>query len=141
MVTFVAGFIDPAIAKVQRAIREEVNARAANVTDPAERARITQEVRQKHVMPKTTIAKVADHIDHVRKVAGLEHVGIGGDFDGDDTWPEGLDDVSTYPNLFAELIRRGWTDRELKMLAGENVLRVFERAEQVAREMSAAKGK
>lgn len=85
--------------------------------------------------PQTTIAKVADHIEHIRQVAGVQHVGIGGDFDGNDVWPEGLNDVSTYPNLFAELIRRGWSDRDLKLLAGENVLRVFEQAERVAQQL------
>ncbi|WP_348240027.1 membrane dipeptidase, partial [Salmonella enterica] len=93
--------------------RDELQARTEGITDPAERARIDQELRQKYVLPKTTIAKVADHIVHSRNVAGIEHVGIGGDFDGNDIWPEGLHDVSTYPELFAELIRRGWTDRDL----------------------------
>jgi membrane dipeptidase len=75
---------------------------------------------------------VADHIDHIRNVAGVDHVGIGGDFDGNDWWPEGLDDVSTYPLLFAELVRRGWSDRDLKKLAGENVLRAWAQTERVA---------
>jgi membrane dipeptidase len=75
---------------------------------------------------------VADHIEHIRRVAGIAHVGIGGDYDGFEWWPEGLEDVSTYPRLFAELIRRGWTDDELRRLAGENVLRAMEQAEQVA---------
>ena len=83
----------------------------------------------------TTIARVADHLEHIRRVAGVEHVGIGGDFDGNDVWPAGLEDVSMYPNLFAELIRRGWSDRELTLLAGENVLRAFERAETVAQQL------
>ncbi len=135
MVTFVAAFIDPEIAKAEKALNEALRARMANITDPAQRARISEEVRARHVLPKTTIAKVADHIEHIRKVAGIAHVGIGGDFDGNDVWPEQLDDVSTYPLLFAELIRRGWTDRELRMLAGENVLRVLERAETVARDL------
>ena len=64
-------------------------------------------------------------------------MGLGGDFDGNDLWPEGLSDVSMYPNLFAELIRRGWSDHDLEKLAGGNVLRAMERAEQVARELQA----
>jgi membrane dipeptidase len=68
-------------------------------------------------------------------VAGAEHVGIGGDFDGNSDWPEGLSDVSMYPNLFAELIRRGWSDHDLELLAGGNVLRALEQAERVARSM------
>lgn len=135
MVTFVAGFIDPEIARVESAMGTQARALTANVTDAAERRRIMEEIRKKHVTPTTTIAKVADHIEHIRNVAGIQHVGIGGDYDGNDAWPEGLEDVSTYPHLFAELIRRGWTDRELRMLAGENVLRAFEQAEKVAKQM------
>ena len=71
-----------------------------------------------HPRPKATIAQVADHIEHVRKVAGVDHVGIGGGLRRQRrTWPIGLEDVSTYPALFAELIRRGWTDAELAKLA------------------------
>jgi membrane dipeptidase len=135
MITFVASFIDPAIAQVDREARQEVERRTAGITDAKERERIQSEVMAKVVRPKTTIAKVADHIEHVRRVAGIEHIGIGGDFDGNDVWPEGLSDVSTYPYLFAELIRRGWSDRELKMLAGENLLRVLEQAEKVSKQM------
>jgi membrane dipeptidase len=75
---------------------------------------------------------VADHIEHVRQVAGIDHVGIGSDFDGIDTVPEGLEDVSKFPSLFAELIRRGWSDRDLKKLAGQNLLRVLRAAEATA---------
>ena len=80
-----------------------------------------------------TLKDVADHIDHIRKVAGVDHVGIGGDFDGvDDDLPQGLEDISKYPDLFAELVLRGWTDAQLRKLAGENVLRVLETAEKVS---------
>lgn len=135
MVTFVAGFIDPAIGAVQLPAIQEVNRRAAGKS-PEERDKIEQEVMSKLKVPQTTIGKVADHIEHIRRVAGVEHVGIGGDFDGNSLWPEGLSDVSMYPNLFAELIRRGWTDKELTMLAGENALRAMSKAEDVARSMS-----
>ncbi len=82
--------------------------------------------------PRVGINNVADHIDHVRKVAGVNHVGIGSDFDGITETPEGLEDVSTFPALFAELARRGWTEAGLRKLAGENVLRVLAQAERVA---------
>ncbi len=82
--------------------------------------------------PKATLVQVADHIDHIKRVAGVDHVGIGGDFDGIDTVVEGLEDVSTYPALFAELARRGWSEGDLKKLAGENILRVMDQAERVA---------
>jgi membrane dipeptidase len=88
-----------------------------------------------HPQPVTTVADVANHIDHIAAVAGHDHVGIGGDFDGIDSTPEGLDGVEDYPNLFAELIRRGWSDRDLAKLAGGNVLRVMRRTEAVSRAM------
>ncbi len=135
MVTFVAAFIEPSIGAVQVPAMQEV-ARRATGKSPEEREKIEQEVMGKLKLPPTTIAKVADHIEHVRRVAGIEHVAIGGDFDGNTHWPEGLSDVSMYPNLFAELIRRGWTDKELTMLAGENALRAMSKAEDVARSMS-----
>jgi microsomal dipeptidase-like Zn-dependent dipeptidase len=78
---------------------------------------------------KATLADVADHMDHVRKVAGADHVGIGSDFDGIPTVPVGLEDVSTYPALTAELLRRGWTDDDVKKVLGLNVLRVMQRVE------------
>ena len=89
--------------------------------------------KREHPMPRVTLAQVADHIEHVAKVAGVNHVGIGSDFDGvGGQLPEGLEDVSTYPALLAELMRRGWSDADCHKLAGENVLRVMARAEEVA---------
>jgi membrane dipeptidase len=82
--------------------------------------------------PRATIAQVADHIDHIRKVAGIDHIGIGGDFGGVDTLPEGLENVSKYPALFAELVRRGYTEAELAKIAQGNVLRVMRAVEKVA---------
>jgi membrane dipeptidase len=82
--------------------------------------------------PHATVQDVADHIDHVVQVAGADHVGVGGDLDGITSTPEGLDSVATYPRLFAELIRRGYTDDQLKGIAGLNVLRVMRKAEAVA---------
>jgi membrane dipeptidase len=85
--------------------------------------------------PRVTVAEVADHVDHVAKIAGYDHVGIGGDLDGIEVAPEGLGTVSGYPLLFAELVRRGWSDSNLAKLAGRNVLRVMRRAEAVAASM------
>ncbi len=82
--------------------------------------------------PRATLAQVADHIEHIKRVAGADHVGIGGDFDGIEDVVQGLEDVSTYPALFAELVRRGWSDEDLRKLAGENVLRAFARAGEVS---------
>ena len=75
---------------------------------------------------------MADHIEHVRDVAGIDNVGLGGDFDGISTTITGLQDVSAYPALFAELSRRGWSDDAMRKLAGENILRVLGEAEKVA---------
>ena len=82
--------------------------------------------------PRATLAQVADHIDHIRKVAGIDHVGLGGDFDGITQVVAGLEDVSKYPDLTAELLKRGYTDGEIKKILGLNVLRVMKQAEKVA---------
>jgi membrane dipeptidase len=132
MVTFVPSFVSNAnrLADIARdsAVRELVR----GVTDPAERRRLAADYRAAHPIPNATIADVADHIEHVRKVAGIDHVGIGSDFDGIEYGPDGLEDVSKFPALFAELMRRGWSDSDLKKLAGENLLRVLREAERVA---------
>jgi len=137
MVTFVAGFVDPDVAKVMQPLIEEFNRRARTLKTEPEREKLRAEIqaRAKASAPRTTVAKVADQIDYIRTVAGVEHIGIGGDFDGNTQWPEGLSDVSMYPNLFAELIRRGWSRADLKLIAGENLLRAMARAEAVAAEL------
>jgi membrane dipeptidase len=132
MVTFVSSFINCEVSKVLQPAMAEIGLRARAAATPEEAAQIRKEGFAAIKLPPTSIAMVADHIEHIRAIAGVDHVGIGGDFDGNDWWPEGLDDVSTYPKLFAELIRRGWSDRDLRKLAGENVLRAWERTEQVA---------
>ena len=81
------------------------------------------------------LSDVADHIDHVRKVAGIDHVGIGSDYEGFDGAPDGLEDVSCYPALLAELMRRGYTREDIKKVAGQNLLRVFREVEKVSARM------
>jgi membrane dipeptidase len=88
--------------------------------------------KQRQPAPHATMAQVADHIDHIRKVAGINHIGIGSDFDGITTVPQNLEDVSKYPVLVAELLRRGYSKDDLKKILGQNVLRVMRQAEQVA---------
>ncbi len=136
MVTFVNSFVSPEWAKVAEPLWKEYEQRTRGVTDPAERARIQKEIRAR--MPKTPVplSLVADHVEHVRKVASVDHVGLGGDYDGNDAWPEGLEDVSGYPRLLAELARRGWTDEELGKLASGNILRVMRQAEEAARRLA-----
>jgi membrane dipeptidase len=85
---------------------------------------------------RATLAQVADHAEHIRSVAGIDHVGIGGDYDGSDAMPEGLQDVSCYPALIAELLHRGWTEDDCTRLAGGNIIRVLREAETAARALS-----
>ena len=90
-----------------------------------------------HPRPTATLAQVADHVEHIRQIAGVDHVGLGSDFDGIDETPEGLGGVDRFPALLAELMRRGWSDADIAKLAGGNVLRVLAAAEQVARRLRA----
>lgn len=109
-------------------------ARAAGV-DPKDLTALTTFLdgwRAERPRPTATLSQVADHLDHLREVAGIDHVGLGGDVDGTDALPVGLEDVSTYPALLAELADRGWSDDDLVKLAGANVLRVLQDAEDVA---------
>jgi len=131
MVTFVSSFINCEVGKVLQPAMAEIGLRARAAATPEEAAKIRAEGFAALKLPPTSIAMVADNIEHIRNIAGVDHIGIGGDFDGNDWWPEGLDDVSTYPKLFAELIRRGWSDQDLKKLAGENLLRAWARTEKV----------
>jgi membrane dipeptidase len=92
----------------------------------------TEEWKAAHPFTEPTLADVADHIDHVVSLVGVDHVGIGSDFDGVSAVPVGLEDVSTYPALLAELLRRGYSEEDLRKIAGENLMRVWEAAEQAA---------
>ena len=133
MVTFVTSFVSPqAKAWSDRQAQADAEARRGLGSDTAALRQARQEWVRANPQPKVMLTEVADHIDHVKKVAGVDHVGIGGDFDGIDDVIVGLEDVSTYPTLFAELSRRGWSEADLKKLAGENVLRALKQAETVA---------
>jgi membrane dipeptidase len=92
-----------------------------------------------HPAPQVTLAEVADHIEYVRRVAGVDHVGLGSDFDGIPVTPVGLEGVDKYPDLLVELMRRGWTDEEIAKLAGENILRVLAGAESVGVRLRASR--
>ena len=114
MVTFVPGFVSQAVVDARR--------------------------DRLKVIPQATLAQVADHIEHIRDVAGVDHVGLGSDFDGMTAVPHGLGDVSTFPALLTELARRGWSDEDFVKLAGGNFLRVLRRVEATARALQATRG-
>jgi len=133
MVTFVPGFVSAEV----RAWNAESDAAEARLKslhpgDPAMVKAGLEAWRQAHPTPQATLAQVADHVEHVRRIAGVDHVGIGSDFDGIKSTPLGLEGVDRYPFLLAELLRRGWSDGEVEKLAGRNVLRALAQAEQVA---------
>ena len=137
MVPFVTSFVSAAV----KAYGDSLDAQATLAwqrhpgTTAADTASARAEIgawRNSHPKPNATVAEVADHIDHVRRIAGVDHVGIGSDFDGITDNVVGLEDVSKFPALFAELARRGWTDTDLAKLANGNILRVLAEAERVS---------
>jgi membrane dipeptidase len=133
MVNFVPDFISDAVwhwGAEKNA--EEARLKAFHRNSKAEVEAGLKAWEAAHPRPPVTVAAVADHIEHVAKVAGYDHVGIGGDMDGIPYTPQGLEGVQGYPLVFAELIRRGWSDANLAKLAGGNILRVMRRAEAVA---------
>lgn len=134
MVTFVPAFVSEKVRQ-WGANRAGEEARLKSLNPGAPQA-VTEGLRawvQANPQPTASIADVADHVDHVRRVAGIDHVGLGGDFDGVGSLPVGLEGVDAYPALLAELARRGWTDADLRKLAGENMLRVMRAVEAVAK--------
>jgi membrane dipeptidase len=128
MVCFIPYFVSQNVADWEKPLSETLK----RITSAEESKRIQQEYAATHPMPKALLSDVADHIEHIRKVAGVDHLGIGSDFFGGEEMPVGLEDTSKFPYLFAELIKRGWNDAELRKLAGENILRVIREAEGVA---------
>ena len=136
MVNFAPPYVDRAVWERGAArAGEEARLKSLFTGRPKQAEAALKSWELAHPEPVTTVAQVADHVDYIAKVAGHDHVGIGGDLDGIPTTPEGLGGVDGYPLLFAELIRRGWSDSDLAKLAGGNVLRALRRAEAVSREM------
>jgi membrane dipeptidase len=133
MVTFVPVYLSNDVLKWEQSkAAEAARLKAAFIGNPdSEKAALEAWVKA-NPSPRATIAQVADHIDHIRKVAGIDHIGIGGDFGGVDSLPEGLENVSKYPALFAELVRRGYTEADLAKIAQGNVLRVMRAVDRVA---------
>jgi membrane dipeptidase len=138
MVTFVPGFLSPKVAAWTAAQTVEQNRLKQQypANENAVKAGIAAWTAA-NPAPRATVIDAADHIDHIRNVAGVNHIGLGGDFDGITSVPEGLEDVSKYPALTAELLRRGYKDEEIKKINGLNVLRVMREAEKVSKTLQA----
>jgi membrane dipeptidase len=140
MVTFVPAFVSQACRDWELGLAADMDRRGLDYRDLASRQAAFPQWAQRSPRPTATLADVADHVDHVRAVAGVDHVGLGGDYDGVDQLPEGLADVSCYPALIAELARRGWSEADLARLTGGNILRVLRDAETAAAAISAQRG-
>ena len=132
MVTFVPGFVSQECSDWLAGLKAEAARRGLDPRDFDQLDRLTPEWEATHPKPRAVLAQVANHIDHIRQVAGVEHVGLGGDFDGTPDVTVGLEDVSAYPALFAELLARGWTEPDCAALAGGNLLRALRAAESAA---------
>src|SRR5947209_4704771 len=136
MVNFYSAYVSDGFRKWNaEEAAEEARAKSLFNGRPEQRDAAIAAWKAANPAPLVTVGQVADHVDHVAKVAGYDHVGIGGDLDGIEAAPEGLGTVSGYPLVFAELIRRGWSDTNLAKLAGGNVLRVMRQAEAAAASM------
>jgi membrane dipeptidase len=136
MVTFVPKFILPDAITWTLAADENMRAKGLHPLDTTPEAMAVQEEYEAaNPRPVPTPSTVADHLDHMREVAGIDHLGIGGDFDGTAFTPEGLSDVSGYPNLIAELLGRGWSDADLAKLTWGNAVRALRAAEDVSRDL------
>ena len=144
MVNFYPVFLSDEVAKASKARDEQLKPEIAalKAKDPSEGSEYQEGVRKlmaANPLPKVSWTVIVDHIDHMVKVAGIDHVGIGSDFDGIPSVPEGMEDISKLPAIPAELKRRGYSDADVKKIMGENFMRVFAEAERVAKEMQAAK--
>ena len=138
MVTFVPQFLAPKVtAWSKRQTDETTRLQQQFPGDEAARKTGLAAWIKANPEPRATVADTADHIDHIRKVAGIDHIGLGGDFDGITSVPEGLEDVSKYPALTAELLRRGYKDDDIKKILGLNILRVMRAAEKTAAKLQA----
>ncbi|MFE9896109.1 dipeptidase [Streptomyces sp. NPDC005529] len=140
MVTFVPKFVLQAAVDWTAAADENMRAHGLHHLDTtAEGMKVHRVFEEANPRPVATVSTVADHLDHMREVAGIDHLGIGGDYDGTAFTPDGLDDVSGYPNLIAELLDRGWSAPDVAKLTWQNSVRVLGAAEDVARDLQATR--
>ncbi len=138
MITFVPDYTSPAIREWENSrAAEAARVKTQHIGNPKAEATALDAWIKANPRPRATLAQVADHIDHVRNIAGIDHIGIGGDFGGISSVVEGLEDVSTYPALFTELARRGYAQEDLEKIAGRNILRVMKAVEAEAAGMKA----
>lgn len=141
MATFVPKFVLQAAVDWTAAADDNLRAHGFHHLDTSAQAmKLHRAFEEAHPRPVATVSTVADHLDHMREVAGVDHIGIGGDYDGTAFLPDGLGDVSGYPNLIAELVGRGWSDADLAKLTWQNAVRVLGAAEDVARDEQARRG-
>ncbi|MEV1081128.1 dipeptidase [Streptomyces sp. NPDC050211] len=141
MVTFVPKFVLQAAVDWTAAADENMRAHGFHHLDTTPEAmKVHRAFEERHPRPIATASTVADHLDHMREVAGIDHLGIGGDYDGTAFTPDGLNDVSGYPNLIAELLDRGWSRPDLAKLTWQNAVRVLGAAEDVSRHLQATRG-
>lgn len=141
MVNFFSGFTDPRGAALMRSMFDVQRGFREQFPGDEKRAREAyQQWRRDNPIPRGTVATLADHIDHIVRVAGIDHVGLGSDFDGVTVLPEGMEDVSRYPYLTAELLRRGYSEVDVRKIIGGNVLRVMRQAEQTAARLQRQRG-
>ncbi|WP_432076439.1 dipeptidase [Streptomyces wuyuanensis] len=136
MATFVPKFVLPEAVAWTRAADENMKEHGLHPLDTTEAGmKVQRAYEAANPRPMATAATVADHLDHMREVAGIDHIGIGGDYDGTAFTPAGLEDVAGYPNLIAELLRRGWSQPDLAKLTWRNAVRALADAESVARDL------
>jgi membrane dipeptidase len=141
MVTFVPSFLSPRVAAwTDLQTAEQTRLQQQYPNDAAAVKLGVEAWTEGNPSPRATVSDAANHIDHIKQIAGIDHIGLGGDFDGITAVVEGLEDVSTYPLLTAELIRRGYTDEELKKILGLNVLRVMHQMEKVSKKLQSERG-
>ncbi|MEU9991904.1 dipeptidase [Streptomyces sp. NPDC048045] len=140
MVTFVPKFVLQAAVDWTAAADENLRSHGFHHLDTSPEAmKLHRAFEERTPRPVATVSTVADHLDHMREAAGIDHLGIGGDYDGTAFTPDGLDDVSGYPNLIAELLDRGWSKTDLAKLTWQNSVRVLGAAEDVARDLQATR--
>lgn len=136
MVTFVPKFVSQAAVEWTASADENMRAHGVDPLDTTARGmEIQRAFEAANPRPVATVSTVADHLDHMREVAGIDHLGVGGDYDGTAFLPDGLRDVSCYPNLIAELLSRGWSEADLAKLTWRNAVRVMRDAEAVSRDL------